>query len=303
MTSLTQITNKVGLGLGALLFAYQVWTGLQAFSSNSTRFASPFLFVMAAALMTIIYELQILTWSRLLMERLGVHISFIEVHKGYTLSGLVRYLPGGIWGYMSRSQWLYESCGIAYKTANAGSMLQLLGWLVSACTFIGGYWGFVLSGTPQVPTTLLALSFPLGAWLVIRNIPHWKFLRWISDRGLLDLASLSVPLRYWVTIVVSYTVLWAGYGSVMFLIIRAMGIQARGDALSATFFYLVAWLIGFLIVFMPAGLGIREVVLSSLLVTGMGISLEYASAISVLTRFLILLAELEYLLVGLLLLS
>lgn len=248
----------------------------------------------------VLYLLQVEAWAYLLLRGLGVKLSLRQVLKGYMLSGLVRYVPGGFWGHLSRSQWLYEHYGIPYKITNVGSVLQVTGWVVSAGVVAGVYWGFAQSGWLQATIILLTTLFPLGVWFVLRGLAKWDWLKWLSNRGVVAVAFLEVPLWRWMAFVITGSVLWIGKGGVVCLAAGGIGLSPIGGVFDAAFALTVAWLVGFLIIFVPTGLGIREVALSSLLVMQTGMTLEHASAISVMTRFLMLLAESSCLLVGLL---
>ena len=86
----------------------------------------------------------------------------------------------------------------------------------------------------------------------------------------------------------------------MSLVAQGFGLQNIGNLVDFTFLFGFAWLAGFLVVFVPSGLGIREVVLSNLLTSILGIPAVQASALSVTSRFVISLAELAWILVALL---
>ncbi len=68
---------------------------------------------------------------------------------------------------------------------------------------------------------------------------------------------------------------------------------------TATLTYCAAWLGGFLVLFVPAGMGVREVLLRLLLVQTLGISSEQALLIAMTARFFSLLSEGIWLAIGL----
>ncbi len=71
------------------------------------------------------------------------------------------------------------------------------------------------------------------------------------------------------------------------------------DLPTAIFVAGLSWVLGFVIVFVPAGLGIRELAISTLL-TAYGALLPWqADLVAVLSRFGLIVAELAWLLVGL----
>jgi hypothetical protein len=60
----------------------------------------------------------------------------------------------------------------------------------------------------------------------------------------------------------------------------------------------LSWLVGLVIVFVPAGLGVRETTLSHLIVNT-GVAVGYANIVSVASRLIIASAELSWTLTGL----
>lgn len=290
-----QLLNRLGLVIGALLFAYQLWISFGSLSGNLSIGAS---WVLAASLATFLHLMQVGIWSHLVMRGVGVNFSFKLILNGFLLSGLVRYVPGGFWGYLSRSQWLFVRFAIPYEIANTGSVIQILGWVVSAGLVVVSYQALVIPDVRRVIFLALMVLVLLGMWLVLSGIAGWKRLGGLSSKGVIDLAQLRLPLWRWLVIVIAYSILWIGWGGVMILAAGDTGSLFWRNIPGVAFAYAAAWLIGFTIVFVPAGLGIREFALSSLLMAQIGISLEHASAIAVAMRFLTLLAELFALIVG-----
>lgn len=290
-----QLLNWVGLAIGALLFGYQFWLSSKSFA---TSFNISAFWIIAAGLATCLHLAQIGIWSHLIMRGIGVSLPFKAILDVYLLSGLVRHVPGGFWGYVSRSQWLFERFAVPYSVANTGSVLQVLGWVVAAGCVVGGYQTLVWRDARQALFLALTMLVLIGIWFALHALARWRRSEWLARRGVIDLARLRLSLRHWLAIVFAYSILWIGWGGVMFFATGEIGNGLMWNFLDATFVYAAAWLIGFVIVFVPAGLGIREVALASFLVAQTGMPLEYASAVAVAMRFLTLLAELFALIVG-----
>lgn len=69
---------------------------------------------------------------------------------------------------------------------------------------------------------------------------------------------------------------------------------------NATLAYCTAWLGGFLVLFVPAGMGVREILFRLVLEQLMGISSDIALLVAVAARFISLLSEGVWLIVGIL---
>lgn len=290
-----QWLNWLGLVIGALLFVYQLWLSSK---SLSVDFSISALWILAAGLATCLHLTQVGIWSHLIMRGVGVNLPFKPILNVYLLSGLVRYVPGGFWGYLSRSQWLFARFAVSYQVANTGSVLQVLGWVVAAGCMAGGYQTLVSYDARRVVFFALMIFALVGTWCALRALARWKRFEWLMRHGVMDPERLRLSFRQWLMIVLAYLILWIGWGGVMFLAAGNIGNVLRWNLFDAAFVYVVAWLTGFAIAFVPAGLGVRELALSSLLIAQTGMSVEQASAIAVAMRFLTLLAELLALIVG-----
>jgi hypothetical protein len=112
--------------------------------------------------------------------------------------------------------------------------------------------------------------------------------------------SKDFPVKNWIVGFLLFMLNGMIYGFVVWLLISSTQPGAAGFNLniwlSISEVYNLAWLIGFIIIFVPSGLGLRELTLSYLLATQMGIGMERATFISVLMR--LLMAGTELLFVG-----
>lgn len=290
-----QFLNWVGLAVGALIFAYQLWLSSKSFSAG---FSISAFWVLVAGWAVCLHLAQVGIWSHLIMRGIGINLPFKSILNVYLLSGLVRYVPGGFWGYLSRSQWLFARFAVPYQVANTGSVLQVLGWVVAAGCVVGGYQTLVWREARQAIFFALTMVALFGTWFMLSALARWKRFEWLAARGVIDLARLCLSFRCWLMIVFAYSILWIGWGSVLVIVAGEVSSTLAWNFLDAAFIYAAAWLIGFAIVFVPAGLGVREIALSSLLIAQTGMSVEQASAVAIAMRFLTLLAELLALIVG-----
>ena len=108
----------------------------------------------------------------------------------------------------------------------------------------------------------------------------------------------AMPFYRWMSSIGLHLLLWLCYGIAVWLTIDVFNASPRGGILAATFIFTVAWLVGFLFVFVPAGLGVRELTLSGLLVSSLGLPAGTASVIALITRAFILLAEVAFIILG-----
>jgi hypothetical protein len=240
---------------------------------------------------------------KILMRDLNVNLSWNSVLKGYLLSFLPRYIPGSIWGYLSRNEWLYQEYHVDYFISNIGSILELGTAILANSMIVFLY--FFYSRIPIWLFFILAPIFTVLFWrlfkaavLLKKNKSNmfWKMILKISEVKTITL-SLSTFL---------FLTTWMLYGIGLFLI------QSSFEPLDSlnleritgfTGIYSLAWMVGFFIIFIPAGLGFRELALTNLLVTSQGFGNATANATAIISRISVMVAEIGWLILGFILLG
>lgn len=286
-----------GVLVGVLLFLYQLLQGLQGFRDQPIGLAQiPYIGAAAVAVL-VAYALQMLAYACLL-RGLGVHISVAEVFAHYLFSFLPRYIPGTVWGYLGRSEWLKMRCGVPYSTSGLSSILEAGVGLLSALT-VGSvcYLWAMVSGPLRWASVLAMLLVCWLSWYIVTSVSRLPLFRNLKWRLFSSSIKLDVALGYWLLTCFIYYLFWFCYGSALSLLLQALAQRPIG-LLQSTFAYSVAWTVGFLILVMPSGLGARETTLSLLLVRQFQLSVPSASAISIACRLVVYVAELLWLSAG-----
>jgi len=294
-TSWRRFLLYVGLSIGLLLFLLQVRASYEAVQQHEFLLFQPVYLLAALVLNVLVYVLQMFAWA-MIMRYLGVLLSLHQTLQGYLLSFLPRYIPGSLWGYWSRSQWLEQSCGIDYATSILGSVLEALALILTSLIVSGmylytrltGFRRFVLAGGC---VGLLGLT-----WLIIPRLAAR-----LSKERTQSYPRKSNPLRIWLAAIVLYIALWMTYGGSILLIGNAVLPTPSGNLLGTTFSSSLSWLLGFIVIVVPTGIGVRELTLSTLLSAHLSLPLWQANLVAVISRLEIILAELGWLMVGLIL--
>lgn len=285
---------RAGLIVGAGLLAAQFWAGLRSVQAAEIQVAQPLPLAAGLALIFLANSLQMLAWL-VLMRGLGAALPLGPAFAGYMLSSLARYLPGGVWGYVSRSQWLNEAYGVSYGRSASGSVIEVLGFVASALALAAGLGATRLWGMGRLALVALAVGLPALFWLAPLLARRFaaarpgRIGRWLARLG------QGVPARHWAAALLLQVMFWVCLGAALLAIASALGAPQPGGLLMAASVYSAAWLAGLLVVFVPAGLGIREAALTSLLVgpfAEAGGTVGAASLIALTMRLLTLVAEL-----------
>ena len=285
-----------GLVFGGILLLYQVYLSINSivnFSLSNTvliHFFYAFIFAFLAIF------IQILAWYVLLEESfLKNKKNFIELVKGYTLSFIPRYLPGTVWGYLSRSEWLFQKFSISYNKSNSVSILELAS-TITANFLIIFIWINITYFKENFYLGILILIFlPLLIWLTIsggfRLLNHSKI-------NLFNLGTIEfnpVPPKNWFLSIFLFFIHWFFLANSLNEILLFLGNHSLFiiDSMFAT---CTSWLTGFLIFFVPAGIGFREATLSFVLKDLLFVNLNIINITVILFRFLSILAEVSWIL-------
>lgn len=288
---------RLGILLGLSIFIYQLWRGLQIFLHESNGI-NPIWLIGTLVVLCAVRGLQMIAWW-FLMCGFGVRIKGRDLVENYTLSLLPRYIPGSIWGYLSRAEWLFRDYAAPLGLTNMISVVEaglvILGFLVAIC-LIGLSYPFGFSFGAALIGLLVFLYLPWKIFvLLLQNRPFHKILKLIS----INISNPRIGWRCWTTTLILYIIAWFGFGLAMRFLALGLCITAPIELGTHTILFGIAWLIGFLILFVPSGLGIREQAYVVLLTSNIGIGGDIASLLSVVSRGFIMASEFVWLIIGL----
>lgn|GEM_PF-548042 len=205
----------------------------------------------------------VVLWSRVLGRFDGPRPRFRALLRVWFGTTLAKYVPGSVWP-------LVTAAGMAARIGASPVALPASFVLHAAFTVLGAAavaaaaqaWGLPAGGgLPPVATTAalplaVLLVHPavlnrlvgLAARLARREAPAWRG-RWVDGVGLLAL----------------YAATWVGYGAAFSLFVSSIAPVSRGDWPLLAGVNALAFVAGFVAVFAPGGIGVREAALASLL--------------------------------------
>jgi hypothetical protein len=273
---------RIGLGLGLALFAYQLWLAVTALAANPNPLHYGYLLVLLC-LDLFAYVLLIGGWG-IITSTLHLKLPARHLFHGYVLAFLPRYIPGSIWGYVSRGEWMRRTCGADYAQSTAASLMEItVQFGTAGIVVVAG-----LAPAAWRPlVVILAVAGLAVPWLGLQQF----YLRRLQVRR------LRVVLA-WLALLLLYGLFWAVHGLTIMAALSAVGAGSLNSLGAAMFAFCASWLVGFAALFVPAGLGVRELTLSSLLQQMAAVSAGDASLVAVLTRLGIVAAELVFLLIA-----
>jgi hypothetical protein len=223
--------------------------------------------------------------SKLTAGLFKVDLSMKTSFQNYFYSQAGKYLPGGIWSYLGRV-YLFHKEGISKRLAFSITLLELLFLCVSGafCFLISVYFW------KQVPDFLLMLS--ILAFFAASLCALFPFYQNMPSKILNRLGlhtGLSFRPKKFGFILVIYVFFWELVGLGFYYLTLALGPSPSNMILLFAGIYPLAWMMGKLIFFMPAGIGVRESALVYLL--GFFLSTSQSLWVSVVSRIWWIAAE------------
>lgn len=287
---------SVGLVLGATLFGVQLISLIGKLQQQPLRFKAPGYLFIALILNLLQYILQILSWGRVL-SYFGNKVAIRQLFQGYLLSFLPRYIPGSVWGYLSRSQWFRQYCGISYELTIYASIMEEWAFIVTAGSLASlyAYWRF---GRIEA-----LIFFIVGLILIaVTGTSFVKVLYFLRGLIPVKLAPIDIvvsPKAWLLTCALDFG-FWFTYGGAVFCIHKALigGGSLLGNYAAMVFSVSLSWLLGFAILIVPAGLGVREWSMTQFLTLTLITESWPVELLAILARLAIVLAELGLLIVG-----
>jgi hypothetical protein len=240
----------LALGFLTALVASQ-WQVLQSFQWQF----QPLWLLPSFALLAVAALLELSIW-RSLLASLGGHLRWRRAAETWFLSNIVRYIPGNIWQFLGMAELAADDGVVRLATFTSVALHQVLnmaaGLTLAALTFALAGQGAWLEALR--PVLLLA---PLGLLLCHPRLLE-RMLNWLL--ALLKRPAIQVTLtwRQIGLLLLGYAATWLVMGSGFALLAAAVTpiTAAQFAALVAT--WVAAYVVGYLSLLTPGGLGVRE---------------------------------------------
>lgn len=237
---------------------------------------------------SLVYVINALIWKSIVRSISGVRVSPLRAANIWFVSNLGRYIPGKIWQIAGMAA-MARSSGVP---AIEASLSAVIGQLVHLMA--GAVVGLVMMSLDPLAGFAEYLD---KAWILA--LPALMFLYPPLLEKLVGLAARlsgrqEVSCRVSFGNLLSWFVMnlgvWLAYGGLFHLFVLSMLPDATLSVVRSAGIYAVGYITGFLAVFVPGGIGVRELMFAELL-AGSASSEASATLVALASRVWLTLAE------------
>jgi uncharacterized membrane protein YbhN (UPF0104 family) len=215
-----------------------------------------------------------LVWS-ILLSSLGFRIPSISAQPIFFIGQLGKYIPGSVWALGAQAK-MAKKWNIPTRATVTTGILFLYLNLVSA-----GLLGLLAANdiwqTTDINKYLLAVIFVLGATFLTP-----QGIEFFGRRMAGNSAEMNLSAKDYVKILILMSLTWTLYGTAIFVLGNSLVQNENLTLMYSISIFAVAYVSGVLVIFSPAGVGVREGILILALTPKLGF--EQAAGISLLIR-------------------
>ena len=235
--------------------------------------------ILAACFFLGYFYMRAISW-RYLTQYLGESVSKTSSLTIWFFSEALRYIPGNIWSFASRA-YLARQKQISKEVSFLILPIEII-IVTTTTTILSSYAIIKTLEKLQVNLIFYILIFTSLIVTLVLLLSHKIILRVLKKILLQKLVLKALP-----TALILQFLSWSLYSTGYIILIDFAGIQDLALLFSST---LLAWLIGYLTIVSPMGLGVRES--TFILLIGPQIGLSQAAVIALLARVILIVTEL-----------
>jgi hypothetical protein len=272
---------------GALVVAVAVrsvvvnWHSLQAQSIQwefSTGWVAASIVVVFTA-----YAALIEAWRRVVVS-MGEKLAFFQAARIWFLASLGKYVPGKVWA-LAGAAILAQRAGVDPSAAVAGALVLQALALASGAVAVAltAREAFQAVGPGVMPIALTVVAFSIAGIFVLGSQPMLDRVNRTLPASLPRLRAIAPGML--VAAFVANVFAWVAYGVALIFLARGLLPEVHLTLPQAIGVFTCSYLVGFIALFAPGGLGPRESVF--LLMLAGDIGLKPAAALALASRLLL----------------
>jgi hypothetical protein len=239
-----------------------------------------------------VYIAHALLWRQILRDLRVAQPSAGMTLRIYLLAGLGRYIPGKLWQLAGLAV-LAKRAGLPAGGAAAAALLGQFAFLTTGFLFLAVLLPQWSGGVAARIAGIALVSFAGTLWMILATPAGERARSWARARlvpvagerldNALDLAE-RIRGRDAVLWGVWYGLTWAALGLAFSLFVSAFVPEAAAHSRQLAGALAASYLAGFLVLFAPAGIGVREGAMAGLLAAVPSVPLSAAVVVAVVSR-------------------
>ena len=226
-----------------------------------------------------------LVWRRVI-NALGGRARLREVFVWYQLGNLGKYLPGGLWPLVGRSE-LAVRGGLPRAIAYNSVALSMAATYLCGAIICALLLPFALATQVDLGTQIWTFALIPAGFALLHPVLLGRVFRF-SESFLGKDAPIGVPTwRTSVGLVLRHAPPWLAMGTATWLV--ALTFAPDAPIIVVTFAGILSWVAGFLVLFVPGGIGVREAVFTA--IASVALAPHVAATVAVMSRLVFLSAD------------
>jgi hypothetical protein len=255
------------LAVAALVLAYRALGSQWSKSSTQLERVHPdwSWVALSGVIFLATYAVLLETWREVLRSW-GSRLSFINAARIWTVSNLGRYVPGKVWQIGAMGM-MAQRAGVSPIAATGSSILNVVVNLVAGFLIVATL-GWPLLDLPQVAGgKILAIAFVVSATALLAALPRLlpPLVRALGRMTGRDLDIGPFPATAILLSLAGNLIAWVLYGAAFAIFAHGIIGTTQGPLTAYIAVYALSYLVGYLVLFSPAGLGFREASMIALL--------------------------------------
>ena len=272
----------LALGFLAALLASQ-WQALQAYDWH----IQPGWALLALAGLGLSWLVELGLW-RAILGRLGGALRYGQAARVWFLSNITRYIPGNVWQFLSMVELAAEQ-GVSRVATLTSIVLHQAISTAAGLSLAALYFAWAGEGLWFARLRPFLYALPLGLLLLQPRLLE-RGLNWLLARfGRPPLRITLTWAQIW-ALLGGYAIVWLVMGTSFAALVRALTPLTWAQLPTLVAVFAAAYVIGFLSLLTPSGLGVREGVMTLLLTTALPAGV--AALVAIVARLWMIVGEL-----------
>ncbi len=227
------------------------------------------LLVLSTVGLVLLHLAQAFLWRRVVIDVGSPAPDARTTVRVYFVSGLARFIPGTLWQFAGLAALGHEA-GISALAAAAAGAIGNIAFLATGAVFLAFTLPSVAGGTELLLGVVLAALAVAGVFVFTGTAAGARVRAWVSRRApaklqpALELAARIRPVHA-LAWTLGYGACWILLGASYVVFVAAFVPAAAAHARELAGIMAASYLGGFLVLFAPAGLGVREGIMVALL--------------------------------------